>query len=92
MWPTFREFLLGGTIGGFVGVYALKSHSTAVNSVLFYMREVAAGRQTFTEHKTNPSMLIQVRDAFFDTRAWNRLVLDMHSKMLQHWQPGGRPE
>mmetsp|Transcript_60225 Transcript_60225/g.111654 ORF Transcript_60225/g.111654 Transcript_60225/m.111654 type:complete len:93 (+) Transcript_60225:67-345(+) len=92
MLATFREFLLGGALGGLIGVVALKSHAMSTNSILFYMREVAAGRQTFTEYSTSPSMFIRVREALFDSRAWNRLVLDVHGKVLEHWQPGGRPE
>mmetsp|Transcript_45918 Transcript_45918/g.109361 ORF Transcript_45918/g.109361 Transcript_45918/m.109361 type:complete len:84 (+) Transcript_45918:115-366(+) len=78
----FGQFLLGGAVGGAFGLMALKSQTQSQNAVLLHMREIASGRAASTEISEYKG---SVFGAFFDTRAWNRLVLDVHAKVIQYW-------
>ena len=74
------QFLLGGAVGGVLGGFMLKAHSMTYLGIAFQLRAMAAGRQTFEEY-SHESPLAALKDA----RAWNRLVLDVHAKVLQWW-------
>mmetsp|Transcript_37250 Transcript_37250/g.58864 ORF Transcript_37250/g.58864 Transcript_37250/m.58864 type:complete len:82 (-) Transcript_37250:4-249(-) len=75
------QFLFGGAISGGIGALMLKTHEMSSNSMIFYLRAIASGKSTFQEYSHQGSILA----ALVDSRAWNRLVLDVHGKMLEYW-------
>mmetsp|Transcript_7700 Transcript_7700/g.15947 ORF Transcript_7700/g.15947 Transcript_7700/m.15947 type:complete len:83 (-) Transcript_7700:110-358(-) len=75
------QFLLGAAVGGTLGGLMLKLHTLSHLGVAFHLRAIAAGSKTFEEYDYRGSVLA----ALVDARAWNRLVLDVHAKVLQCW-------
>mmetsp|Transcript_4331 Transcript_4331/g.6908 ORF Transcript_4331/g.6908 Transcript_4331/m.6908 type:complete len:84 (+) Transcript_4331:93-344(+) len=75
------QFLLGGAVGATIGGVMIKTHSMAHTSMLYHMRAVTSGSKTFQEYDHKGSIMA----ALVDARAWNRLVLDVHGKVLEFW-------
>eukprot|EP00913_Durusdinium_trenchii_P005542 g5163.t1 len=75
------QFLFGGALSGAVGVVMLKTHEMSTNSMIFYLRAISSGKKSFQEYSYQGSILA----ALVDSRAWNRLVLDLHGKVLEYW-------
>ncbi|CAE7898955.1 unnamed protein product [Symbiodinium sp. KB8] len=76
-----RQFLVGSALSGITGAFMLKMHEMSTNQIAFYLRAVSSGSQTFEQFSHQGSLLA----AFVDARAWNRLVLDVHGKLLEFW-------
>eukprot|EP00444_Apocalathium_aciculiferum_P031193 CAMPEP_0183427150 /NCGR_PEP_ID=MMETSP0370-20130417/40311_1 /TAXON_ID=268820 /ORGANISM="Peridinium aciculiferum, Strain PAER-2" /LENGTH=82 /DNA_ID=CAMNT_0025611673 /DNA_START=102 /DNA_END=350 /DNA_ORIENTATION=- len=77
----FGQFLLGGTLGGGVGMMVIKAHALQHMGIAFHLRAIAAGNRVFEECDYRGSALV----ALVDAKAWNRLILDMHSKLVDVW-------
>mmetsp|Transcript_50747 Transcript_50747/g.94869 ORF Transcript_50747/g.94869 Transcript_50747/m.94869 type:complete len:84 (-) Transcript_50747:63-314(-) len=75
------QFLFGASLSGLTGAFMLKTHEMSTNQMAFYLRAIASGTKTFEEFNHQGSILA----AFVDARAWNRLVLDVHGKVLEFW-------
>uniref|UniRef100_A0A7S1S5P7 Uncharacterized protein n=1 Tax=Alexandrium catenella TaxID=2925 RepID=A0A7S1S5P7_ALECA len=75
------QLLLGGAVGGALGGLMVKLHALSHLGVSFHLRAIAAGSRTFEEYDHRGSILA----ALVDARAWNRLVLDVHGKVLECW-------
>mmetsp|Transcript_80436 Transcript_80436/g.127005 ORF Transcript_80436/g.127005 Transcript_80436/m.127005 type:complete len:86 (-) Transcript_80436:119-376(-) len=76
------QFLLGGTVSGFAGMIMLRSHMESHRVLLHQVYALASGRKTYEEYDYSSSSPFA---PLVDARAWNRLVLDLHLKVLQWW-------
>mmetsp|Transcript_118954 Transcript_118954/g.331878 ORF Transcript_118954/g.331878 Transcript_118954/m.331878 type:complete len:83 (-) Transcript_118954:117-365(-) len=75
------RFLFGGLVSGALGGLMLELHAVSHLGIMTHLRAIAAGSRTFKECDYRGSVVA----ALLDTRAWNRLVLDIHAKVIEYW-------
>mmetsp|Transcript_104386 Transcript_104386/g.295603 ORF Transcript_104386/g.295603 Transcript_104386/m.295603 type:complete len:83 (+) Transcript_104386:49-297(+) len=75
------QFLAGTAVSGSLGLLMLQAHALSQAGIAFHLRTIGFGHKSFKEYDYNGSVLAAV----WSTRAWNRLVLDVHAKLLEYW-------